>query len=976
MNLQNANQHSESASEGSNGSRRFTSYAAQRFSRRGAALLCILLGAVFLAAWKLEGPERIVVDYPSAGSVFSPDMAAPTFLWRDLSADASSWGIEVTFADDAPAIRIASKGEPLQLGELDPQCVSPTNKPPALTAEQAAAHSWKPDSDTWAEIKRRASKGAATISIRGYAHGDFSHLTSEGSMQLQVSADPVGAPIFYRDVPLMPSETEGGVIKPLAASAVPLIDWRIRNVGEASSHVVMHDLHTCANCHSFATNGKTMGMDLDGPQNDKGLYTLVPVRKQMTIGNRDVISWSSFRGQAGSSLREGFMSQVSPDGRYVVTTIRPAGVNSSQFYYVANFEDYRFLQVFYPTRGVLAWYDTATHKLQPLPGADDPNFVQSNAVWSPDGKYLVFSRAVAKSPIPVGGKLATYANDPEEIPIQYDLYRIPFNEGKGGKAEAIAGASSNGMSNSFPKISPDGKWIVYVQARNGQLMRPDSKLYIVPAAGGVARRMHCNTPLMNSWHSFSPNGRWMVFSSKSRSPYTQMFLTHIDEQGNDTPAILIENSTASNRAVNIPEFVNVSPQDGIEHIATPAMDFYKQFDMAADLARKGDFGAAIPAWIKTLAMNPEDARVRNNYGLTLMRAGKTEEAIALYRQAIAARPHYSEAQDNLGAALAGSGHSAEAMEHYRLAIADKPDNAEAHSNMGQALAGQGHLAEAIEQFKQALAIRPSYAEAHNNFGVALVKEGDLEEAISHYREAIHFDSRYADAYSNLGVALAGEGKFPEAIEQFRKTIEVNPKYAGAEKNLGTALLAEGNNDEATLHLNKASTAGPDSAQLQDNLGIALAGLGKLEDAEGHFKRALQLAPDMADAHYGLGMVLVRGGKGEEGLAEWRQALHEDPDNLQTLNDAAWLMATSSSGSLRNGREAVRLAEHGVQLTSAQEPALLSTLAAAYAEDGNFDKAIETERLAIRVADRQGSSRMIAMLQARLTKLQAREPIGK
>jgi tetratricopeptide (TPR) repeat protein len=124
------------------------------------------------------------------------------------------------------------------------------------------------------------------------------------------------------------------------------------------------------------------------------------------------------------------------------------------------------------------------------------------------------------------------------------------------------------------------------------------------------------------------------------------------------------------------------------------------------------------------------------------------------------------------------------------------------------------------------------------------------------------------------------------------------------------------------------------------------------------------------------MVLVRGGKGEEGLAEWRQALHEDPDNLQTLNDAAWLMATSSSGSLRNGREAVRLAEHGVQLTSAQEPALLSTLAAAYAEDGNFDKAIETERLAIRVADRQGSSRMIAMLQARLTKLQAREPIGK
>jgi Tol biopolymer transport system component len=71
----------------------------------------------------------------------------------------------------------------------------------------------------------------------------------------------------------------------------------------------------------------------------------------------------------------------------------------------------------------------------------------------------------------------------------------------------LKGASQNGMSNSFPKISPDGKWIVFVQAKNGQLMRPDSKLYIVPAAGGTARLMNCNTSLMNSWHSFSPNGR-------------------------------------------------------------------------------------------------------------------------------------------------------------------------------------------------------------------------------------------------------------------------------------------------------------------------------------------------------------------------------------------------------------------------------------------------------------------------------------
>jgi Tol biopolymer transport system component len=128
-----------------------------------------------------------------------------------------------------------------------------------------------------------------------------------------------------------------------------------------------------------------------------------------------------------------------------------------------------------------------------------------------------------------------------------------------------------------------------VRCRNGLLMRPDSQLYIVPTSGGQARRMRCNTPLMNSWHSFSPNGRWMVFSSKSRSPYTQMFLTHLDEDGNDSPAILIDNATASNRAVNIPEFVNIPP-DGLRKIDVPAVESYRFADNAMEKGAKDQPG--------------------------------------------------------------------------------------------------------------------------------------------------------------------------------------------------------------------------------------------------------------------------------------------------------------------------------------------------------------------------------------------------
>jgi len=301
----------------------------------------------------------------------------------------------------------------------------------------------------------------------------------------------------------------------LAPTAIPLIQWRLRSIGQLQSRVVLEGMHTCANCHSFSGDGKTLGMDMDGPQNDKGLYAVVSLKPQTAIRTQDMISWNPSQDRQFAFNRVGFMSQVSPDGKYVLTMLTSADRLPQNNYYVANFKDYRFLQVFYPTRGILYWYDRATRQRHSLPGADDPRYVQTNGVWSPDGKYVVFARAEAKDPYPADGTMATHANDPNEIQIKYDLYRVPFNEGRGGRPEPIAGASANGMSNSFPKVSPDGRWIVFVQCRNGQVMRPDGQLYIVPAEGGSARRLKANMSPMNSWHSWSPNGRWLVFSSKN-----------------------------------------------------------------------------------------------------------------------------------------------------------------------------------------------------------------------------------------------------------------------------------------------------------------------------------------------------------------------------------------------------------------------------------------------------------------------------
>jgi Tfp pilus assembly protein PilF len=741
----------------------------------------------------------LTIDYPQDGSIFPAEITPPTFIWHDGNASLRSWRIDVAFTNGAKSLHFESRGEPMQIGAIDPRCVSTTNQLPFLTPEQASAHTWKPDEETWTLIKKESSGRRATVTISGLdAKND--HVT-KGRASLTTSQDPVDGEIFYRDVPLMPAAGQKGIVQPLSPSLLYLINWRIRDIAKPESRLLIHDMHTCGNCHSFSLDGKTMGMDVDGPANDKGLYAIVPVEQHMAIRSQDTIKWNTDM-QVGKS-RVGFMSQVSPDGQYVLSSFAGQGQDIPSSYFVNNFKDYRFLQVFYPTRGILAWYSRATGLRQPLPGADDPRYVQTDGVWSPDGKWVVFARAEAKDSDPPGMTLPQHANDPNEIQIQYNLYRVPFNGGLGGKAEPILGASNNGMSNNFPKVSPDGRWIVFVKNRNGQLMRPDSELNMVPFNGGVARRMNCNTSLMNSWHSFSPNGRWLVFSSKSRSFYTQMYLTHVDADGDDSPPIYIDNSTASNRAVNIPEFVKVPP-DGIESIDVPASDFYRIVDEAMDSQGKGDLAGALAKWQKALELDPADARANNGMGIALGMSGKTDDAVPYFRKAVQS-------------------------------------------------------------------------------------QGDFFEA-----------------YYNLGIILTKENKIDEAAEAWQNVVRIRPQFAQGHENFGYALYAQS--------------------------------------------------------------------KFPESLAQLRMALDEEPNRLFALKLAASLLATCPDSAVRNGAEALSMAEKAKQLSGGNDPGVLDTLSTAYAENGRFDEALAAERQAAPIAEQEGDAVLESSIKDHMERYESKEPV--
>lgn len=716
-----------------------------------------------------EAPNNILIDVPVNHTIYPPDMIPPQLKWRDNNPAATIWRIEITASPHPKPIRLWASGDKLQVSEIDTTLHGYVQ--PTLTPEQQQMHTWRPDQRIWDEVRKTSSGGQVHVIISGFATQKDREPISQAVAVFSISRDPVGAPIFYRDVPLIPPSpetTQRGVIKPLPDSVLPKIKWELRYINEPKSKVMMTNLPTCGNCHSFSRDGKVMGIDVDGPANDKGLYALVPLKKVPSISNDYLVRWSAF-SEEGGQKRFGFMSQVSPDGKYVVNTIDvpyAKGVRVLDRLYNGFYPFYGFGQVFYPTRGVLAWYSKESGKLQPLHGADDPNYVQTSAFWSPDGKWLVYSRAAARDPYPPGYKRSLYANDPNETQVQYDLYRIPFNNGQGGTPERIIGASENGMSNNFPKVSPDGKWIVFVRCKNGLLMRPDSQLWIVPFGGGEARPLESNLPVMNSWHTWSPNGKWLAFSSKSPSYYTRLYLTHIDEDGHASPPVEVEDATAANRAVNIPEFLNIGAGD-LDHIETPAIDFYREFDAAEQLQDEQKYAEAIPAWKIAAAKDPSDARPLNNLGVALAATGHFDEAVDAYRRSLAINPDSSQTHNNLAGALAEQGQLQEALDHIRRALALNPDNGHAHINLGHILEVQGgHREEAKGELLKGIELAPKAADGHNIYGVILAREGRLEEAIVELQKAVALDPASAECRFNLGRALAADNRISDAVPQF------------------------------------------------------------------------------------------------------------------------------------------------------------------------------------------------------------------
>jgi tetratricopeptide (TPR) repeat protein len=284
-------------------------------------------------------------------------------------------------------------------------------------------------------------------------------------------------------------------------------------------------------------------------------------------------------------------------------------------------------------------------------------------------------------------------------------------------------------------------------------------------------------------------------------------------------------------------------------------------------------------------------------------------------------------------------------------------------------------------WQHALAVAPDNEVAHNQLGNLCLEGGLIDEAADHYQKAVTVWPNDPTFQANLGKALLRKGLADEAILHFQKAIasgsgQADTERAQTQSNIGNALLQKGLVDEAIDKFQQALKLAPGNRIIHNDFGNALLRKGLTDDAVAQFQAALNSGIEdiyTAHIHYNLGNALRKKNLVAEAVGHYREALRREPRLVAAQNQLAWTLATCSDASLRNGFESVELARRANELSGERNPIFLHTLAAAYAETGQFTEAISTATRALELAATEGNRALVDALQNEIALYRAGSP---
>jgi tetratricopeptide (TPR) repeat protein len=327
----------------------------------------------------------------------------------------------------------------------------------------------------------------------------------------------------------------------------------------------------------------------------------------------------------------------------------------------------------------------------------------------------------------------------------------------------------------------------------------------------------------------------------------------------------------------------------------------------------------------------------------------------------------------LASQLAKQGKLDEAIALYHTALSYKPTFPETHFFLGNAFDQLNQPDEAVAEYEKALWFKPMQEQTHIFLGIVLGKQKKYAEAITNYEAALKIDPDSAVTHNNLARVFHTQGRFDEAIAHYQAALKIDPKLALAHNNLGILLLQKGSLTDGTTQLREALRLNPTNAETQFNLALALNQQQQWSEAAGLFAKTVGANSSNPKAHDEFATALAHLKRTHEAMSEYASALLLQPDYPDALDGLAWILSTDANAELRNGVEAVKMAERACELTERKDAEKLKTLAAADAETGRFAEAVSTAQTAKDLATAGGKLHLADECSAMLQRFQQSQP---